>query len=167
MITTQYTIDKIQYNDNGSHWYGLDVTDFMVPFPYFMKSDVVVALLSGGRDRVLDGFTHYTLTGSQLQLDNQSLGLMKEDGLTASLSITRNTQIDMSVFSPGHPVKAGDLNHNFTQLLYKIEENTSLVMNNTIVSDNQPVNPYKGQHWLRTPYYREYIYTGSEWVQPQ
>ena len=166
MITTQYKSDVIQYKQDGVIYYGLQVDDYLIPFPYFMKTDVVVALLANDKDRVLELNKDYTLEGSTLNLNTHQLGLTK-GSLTASLSITRNTEVNLAEFTPGHPVKAGDLNDNFNAILYRIEENTYLATSNTVVSDNQPVNPYKGQRWLRTPYYREFVYDGIQWVEPQ
>ncbi len=122
--------------------------------------------MRGEEDTLLTEGTHYNINGSILTIDEQSLGLSNTDNNAVQFTVTRNTQLDLAVYSPGHPIKAGDLNHNFQQLLYKIEENTSLVENNTYVSDTAPVNPFKGQTWLRTPYYVHYIYDGNTWVQP-
>ena len=171
MTTTTYTIPKVRKGTNLPY-FGLDIVSFLLPFPYFNTSDVVVALrgdfddVTGRGDVLLTEGQNYSINGSMLTIDEQSLGLDSGDSLAVSLSATRNTQLDLSVFTPGHPVKAGDLNHNFDQLVYLIEENQSLILNNTYVSDTAPVNPYKGQTWLRTPYYTHYIYDGTQWVQP-
>lgn len=169
--TTTYTIPKVKKGTN-TPYFGLDITSFLIPFPYFNTSDVVVAMRgdlnndTGKDDVLLVKDQNYSINGSMLTLDEQSLGLDASDGLDVIISATRSTQLDLSVFSPGHPVKAGDLNHNFNQLVYLIEENQSLILNNTYVGDEAPVNPYKGQTWLRTPYYVHYIYDGTYWVQP-
>ena len=164
--SVNYTIQKVKKKSANMPYFGLAATDFLIPFPYRQPSDLVVALLVIGEDDVLTP-DKYTVDGSVVRLDEDSLGLDIGNSLTVSLNIARNTQVDFAEFQSGHPVKAGDLNDNFEQLVFKIEENTTLIQNNTVVSTTQPVNPYKGQHWLHLPYYREYIYTGSEWVQPQ
>ena len=164
--SVNYTIQKVKKKSANMPWYGLEVTDFLIPFPYRQPSDLVVALMVVGEDDVLTT-DKYIVDGSVLRLDEEALGLDKSDSLTVSLNIARNTQVDFAIYQPGHPIKADDLNDNFEQLFYKIEENTTLIQNNTVVSDTPPVNPYKGQHWLQLPYFREYIYTSSEWVQPQ
>ena len=93
----------------------------------------------------------YTIVGSQLQLVEQNLALDKSSPLDISLNIRTVTQIDLAEFQKGMPIKANDL-----------------IMNNTWVGPFQPANPYKGStHWLDTNTYREFIYTGSSWVQPQ
>ena len=162
----QYTIQKIKKKSANMPYYGLAVTDFIIPFPYRQPSDLVVALLVVGEDDLLTN-DQYVVDGGLVRLNEEALGLDIGNSLTVSLSITRNTQVDFAIYQPGHPVKAADLNDNFEQLFYKIEENTALIQNNTTVSDDQPVNPYKGKRWLRTPYYREYVYDGKQWVEPQ
>ena len=165
--SVNYLIEKVRKKSANEPYYGLAATDFLIPFKYRQPSDLVVALLVVGQDSVLTN-DQYTIDGSVLRLDEESLGLDIGNSLTVSLNIARNTQVDFAEFQAGHPVKAGDLNDNFEQLVLKIEENTTLIQNNTVVSDQVPVNPYAGQHWLQLPYYREFIYTtNGEWVQPQ
>ena len=172
MTSTTYTIPKVKKGTNKPY-YGLQVTSFLLPFPYFQTTDVVVAIrgnlesVSVKDDLLLVEGENYIIDGSRLILHEESLGLRGKDSLSIKLNASRNTALDLAVFAVGHPVKAGDLNHNFEQLVYKMEENNTLILNNTHVSDTAPVNPYQGQHWLRTPYYTEYIFTGNEWVQPQ
>lgn len=167
--TTSYTIPKVRKGTN-SPYFGLDTVSFIVPFPYVMKSDVVVAIRKNTKsiddDRLLALNTHYTIDGSLLTIDEQSLNLEATDSLDVILNITRNTVLDLAVFTPGHPITASDLNNNFNQLVMLAEENDTLVKNNTYVSDDAPLYPYKGQTWLRTPYYVHYIFDGSVWVQP-
>ena len=169
MTTTTYTIPKVRKGTN-SPYFGLDVISFLVPFPYVMKTDVVVAIRGNTNnntdDRLLSLNTHYTIDGSILTLDEESLNLEGKDSLDIILTITRNTDVSLAVFTPGHPITASDLNNNFQQLIFQAEENETLIKNNTYVSDESPVYPYKGQTWLRTPYYVHYIYDGTYWVQP-
>lgn len=169
--TTTYTIQKVKKGTNLPY-YGLKLTDFILPFPYYQTSDVVVAMRGSlnnvdSDDILLVEGQHYTINGSVLRLNEQELGLDISDSLSVVLNATRNTNLNLAVYSPGHPVKAQDLNYNFNQLVFKIEENASLIKNNTYVSDTAPTPPYKGQTWLRTPYYVHYIFDGSSWVQPQ
>ena len=170
--TTTYTIPKVKKGTNLPY-YGLHTNNFLLPFPFYSSRDVVVALrgnindANGVDDVLLAEGTNYTINGSTLTLDEPSLGLDISNSLDVILSVSRNTILDLAVYQAGHPVKAGDLNHNFQQLLYRIEENTSLINSNTYVSDNAPTPPRTGQTWLRTPYYTHYIYDGSSWVQPQ
>ena len=167
MTNVQFAIQKVRYGTNGK-WFGLKHSDFSVPFSYNKTSDVVVALLVGDDDRVLVENTDYSLDGSMLRLNEEELGLNKDDPLSVSLSVARNTAIPNITFVPGNPVRADDLNDLFSAHQMKIEENTALIKNNTVVSDQKPVNPYTGQHWLQLPFYREFIYTSNgEWVQPQ
>ena len=166
MIRTRYTVQKIRSSDKEKS-FGLKQTDLLIPFPYFRTSDIVVAILALGKDTLLIENTNYIVDGSVLCINEKSLGLNQASGLEVSVSITRNTNVNLAEFGPGHPLKADDLNHNFQQLLYKIEESNSLITSSTVISDDQPVNPYPGQHWLRTPFYREYIFDGDQWVQPQ
>ena len=169
--TTSYTIPKVKKGTNLPY-FGLKTNNFIIPFPYFNTADVVVAMrgnlndTTGRDDTLLIEGTHYTISGSILTLDEQSLGLNSGDSLDVILSATRNTILDSATYTPGHPIKAGDLNHNFEQLLYRIEENTTLINSNTYVGTDAPTPPRKGQTWLRTPYYTHYIFDGSVWVQP-
>ena len=168
--TTTYVIPKVRKRSANQPIYGLDAVSFLLPFNYFMKDHVVVAIRGNTKnntdDRLLTLNTHYTLDGSLLTLDEESLGLEATDSLDIILDITRNTVLDLSVFKAGHPITAYDLNHNFSQLVYLAEENEELIKSNTYVSDNAPLHPYKGQGWLRTPYYTHYIFDGVYWVQP-
>ena len=172
MTTTTYTIPKVRKGTNLPY-FGLQITDFLLPFPYFKTTDVVVAIrgnlesISVKDDLLLVEGENYLIDGSRLIIHEESLGLSKNDSLSIKLNVSRNTALDLAIFAAGHPLKSDDLNHNFEQLVYKMEENNTLILNNTHVSDTAPVTPYKGQHWLRTPYYTEYIFTGNEWVQPQ
>ena len=169
--STTYTIPKVRKGTNLPY-FGLDIISVLLPFPYFNTTDVVVALrgnlndTSGKDDVLLVEGTNYSINGSMLTLDEQSLGLDAGNSLDVILSATRNTILDLAEYHPGHPIKAGDLNHNFQQLLYRIEENTTLINSNTYVGDNAPTPPRTGQTWLRTPYYTHYIYDGTYWVQP-
>ena len=167
--TTTYTIPKVRKGTNLPY-FGLDTISIIVPFPYFMKSHIVVSIRKNTNsirdDKLLALNTNYTIDDSLLTLDERSLGLDAGDSLDVVLSITRNTILDLSVFKAGHPITAYDLNHNFQQLVYLTEENEELIKSNTYVSDTAPVYPYKGQTWLRTPYYTHYIYDGTQWVQP-
>ena len=171
MTTTTYTIPKVRKGTNLPY-FGLQITSFSLPFPYFKTTDVVVAIrgnlddVSGKDDVLLIEGQNYAIDGSRLIIDEESLGLDITNSLSIKLNASRNTQLDLAVYQAGHPVKAGDLNHNFEQLVYKIEENNSLILNNTYVGDTAPVTPYKGQTWLRTPYYTHYIFDGVQWVQP-
>ena len=168
--TTTYTIPKVRKKSANQPIYGLDVISFMLPFSYFMKDHIVVAIRgntkNNSEDRLLTLNTHYTIDGSLLTLDEESLNLEASDSLDIILNITRNTVLDLSVFKAGHPITAYDLNHNFSQLVYLAEENETLIRKNTYVSDTAPLYPYKGQTWLRTPYYVHYIFDGTSWVQP-
>ena len=169
--TTTYTIPKVRKKSANQPIYGLDAISFILPFPYVMKSDVVVAIRGNTNnntdDRLLTLNTHYTIDGSLLTLDEESLGLEASDSLDIILNITRNTDINLAVFTPGHPITASDLNNNFNQLVMLAEENETLIQNNIYVSDNAPLHPYLGQGWMRTPFYVLYVWDGSQWVQPQ
>ena len=126
--TTTFIIPKLRKGTN-TPFFGLKTTNFIIPFPYYATADVVIALRAdvyeetGTDDVLLEEGTHYTLSGSQLQINEEALGLNKSDGLSVILSATRNTILDLAIFQKGHPVKADDLNFNFEQLIYRIEEN--------------------------------------------
>ena len=165
--TTTYKIPKVKKRATNLPYFGLQTTSFLIPFPYFKASDVVVSLhTADNQDTLLVENTNYVIDGSVLRLNEESLGLNEGSDQEVLINASRNTQLDLAVYVAGHPVKAGDLNHNFDQLVYRIEENNILILNNTFVGNDAPVNPYKGQTWLRTPYYVHYIFDGSVWVQP-
>ena len=170
--TTTYTIPKVRKGTNLPY-FGLSTISFLIPFNYINTSDVVVAMrgnlndTSAKDDVLLIERTNYSLNGSMLTIDEQSLNLDATDSLDVVLSATRNTDINFAIYHPGHPIKAADLNDNFEQLFLRTEELNTLVLNNTYVSDTAPVNPYKGQTWLRTPYYTHFIFDGVQFVQPQ
>ena len=169
-ISAQYDVSKVRKGTN-SPYFGLDVISFMIPFPYVMKTDVVVAIRGNTKnntdDRLLSLNTHYTIDGSLLTIDEQSLNLDAKDSLDIILNITRNTDLNLAVFTPGKPIRASDLNDNFNQLVMLAEENETLIQNNIYVSDVAPLHPYLGQGWMRTPFYVLYVWDGSQWVQPQ
>ena len=164
MTTIKYTVPKVKKGTNLPY-YGLSNNSFLIPFPYFNTSDVIVSMQTT-EDILLTEGTNYEINGSVLVLDEESLNLDIDSGLDIAVNASRNTNLNLATYVAGHPVKASDLNYNFEQLVYKIEENNTLILNNTYVSDTAPAVPYKGQTWLRTPYYVHYIFDGTSWVQP-
>ena len=169
--SVQYRIPKVRKKSANQPIYGLDAISFMLPFNYFMKDHIVVAIRGNTKnntdDRLLTLNSNYTIDGSLLTIDEESLNLEVADSLDIILNITRNTVLDLSVFKAGHPITAYDLNHNFSQLVYLAEENEALIKSNTYVSEDAPLHPYRGQTWLRLPFYVHYIFDGTSWVQPQ
>jgi len=161
MITTQLNNPKVEYKTHM----GLQGSDVMIPFPFFDNGDVVVAVKNNARDQLLMEGNHYIVDGCLVRLNAPAIDL--GSGLDVLVSVTRNRNLgDLGQFVPQHPVKADDLNDNFLKLWYKTQENETLIRNHTTVSEDPPVLPYKGQHWLHLPFYREYIHDGSSWVQP-
>lgn len=86
-----YRPDKVKFKD----FYGLEVTDYLIPFQLPDEDDedkeLVVTLVVGDEDRVLELDTNYYIDRSSiLRVDNTSLGLTREDPLSLSLEIHIN-----------------------------------------------------------------------------
>lgn len=84
---------KIQYKDKGTTWYGLEVADYLIPFPVPPVDDeeeeLVVTLTVGDEVRELERDTHYFMDRSSLlRIINKSLGLTQADPLSLSLNIS-------------------------------------------------------------------------------
>ena len=154
--TTSYTIQKTR---QGVTW-KLRGNTLMVPFPYIKPSDVRVFM---GSQRLTEG-THYTLDGSIITLHDQNLGLDQSSPLKITFYVSRLTEIPDITFTPGHPVKAQDLNDWFQVLVLRTQELDTLTRSNSWVSDTPPPEPWKGMLWTSTLDYRIHCWTGSEWV---
>ena len=92
---------------------------FMVPFKYQSSSQVVVEV--DGEiftDYTLDKSTPIVWVQSELLKGKSTLTIYRSTDVTPSVPV--NDQL--STFSAGHPLKAGDLNDNFALILQNIQE---------------------------------------------
>ena len=162
-----FTIQKVRYGTN-TPWYGLKISDFVIPYPYNDPNDVVVALYAdttiGAANRILNPGTDYTLhpTTGQLQLNEENLGLDQQSGLSVVLSTARNTTIPNITFTPGHPIRANDLNDLFNAHTLKIEELEA--RQGAVFSEVPPPGTAAGQLWVSSTDFRIYCWTGDVWV---
>lgn len=90
--TTTYTIPKVRKGTNLPY-FGLSTISFLIPFNYINTSDVVVAMrgnlndTSAKDDVLLIEGTNYSLNGSMLTIDEQSLNLDATDSLDVVLML--------------------------------------------------------------------------------
>ena len=101
---------KIEYTGDGVQ------TDFTYPFPTIEDTDLYVAVWDDETEEY-NNVTNWTKDGGLVRFDTAPDAGQK-------FVIYRMTDIDpmKAIFHPGHPVKAGDLNNNFEQLQYAIED---------------------------------------------
>ena len=101
---------KIEYTGDGSQ------TDFTYPFTTIEDADLYVAVWDD-TTKEYNNVTNWTKSGGLVRFDTAPAA-------GTEIVIYRMTDIDpmKAIFSPGHPVKASDLNDNFEQLQYAIED---------------------------------------------
>lgn len=117
------------YTGNGS------TTIYSLSFPYLQQSDVVVTL-------------NGTVTTAYTFVTANTIQFTTAPGNGVAIKISRNTALEEAdaTFYPGSTIRAQDLNDNFTQLLYVVQEadfnvdtanatsNTALTNSNTAIS---------------------------------
>ena len=106
---------KIEYTGDGSQ------TDFTYPFTTIEDTDLYVAVWDD-TTKEYNNVTNWTKDGGLVRFDTAPAA-------GTEIVIYRMTDIDpmKAIFSPGHPIKASDLNDNFEQLQNAIEDTRCLV----------------------------------------
>lgn len=163
---SSYTIQK---SKRGTVW-KLKNNSFLIGYNFRQNSDVRIWMVEntpdGSRElRLVEG-THYILepTGA-VTLIEEALGLTQSSPLEIQFHTNRLTEVQDIRFSPGHPVKADDLNDLFDMLILRTEELDGLVTSNAWVSDTPPPNPWVGMLWVSSNDYRIHTFTNQNiWV---
>ena len=135
--------------------------NYLIPFSY-NSVDQLVVTINGQRT------TAYSAYGPQLILD-------KRPADNSEIRIYRNTELQaeptdvgaMARFTPGHPVKASDLNDNYSWLVQRIEELETLVKSQAYLSDFPPSDDvaWTGMTWVNTNTWTVRVFDGSVWVE--
>lgn len=154
--TASYTIQKSRRGAD----FKLFSNSLIVPFPFLKAADVRVYMEN---QRLTIG-AQYSLSNSVITLHDDNLGLTQSSPLEINFHISRLTEIPNITFTPGAPVKADDLNDWFQVLVMRTEELNALTLSNAWVADTPPPEPWKGMFWVSTSSYRNFVWTGSEWV---
>ena len=105
--------------------YGATVGPHVITFPYQHEDDVNVYV-----ENPANTYTLLATTAYAFGIDNQNRNTVTPNAAPGgSVHILRRTdacEMDAQ-FEPGASVRAQDLNHDFTQLLYLIQENCCIV----------------------------------------
>ena len=97
--------------------------DFPFPFPYLQTSHVTVGVTpSGGTESIKVENTHYKINGQQVEFETSPTDYRPAANSSVRIYRSTPTAVLESTFSTGSPLTANDLNNNFKQLLYALEE---------------------------------------------
>lgn len=145
----------------NSQPYDLRHRNYLVPFEYSSHSQLIVTV-NGDRT------TEFSAYGNQLILDNQPPD-------NAEITISRNTDLyaeptdveTLSRFNAGAPIKADDLNDNYSLLVARLEELENLVRSQAYLSDSPPDKEllWKGFTWINTNTWVEAVFNGEQFVE--
>ena len=158
--STTYQVNYV--SDHSLTPYELRHRNYLIPF-HFDSKDQILVHIDDKRT------TDFLVSGSQIILNSRPAD-------NSLIRISRHTELstdtpapagDMAQFKPGHPIKAGDLNDNYSWLVQRIEELESLVKNQAYLSSTEPPADivWKGFIWINTTNWVQSVYNGNQFVE--